>query len=211
MDRFGLIGHPIGHSLSPKLFSAAYGGKYPYDLIETPDFEEAMKTFLEGPYRAVNVTSPFKKLAAGRTDILSEEVRRIGAANILLKTEEGIKAFNSDYRGLLSLIPQGYESIAVVGTGGAGRAALAAAEDLGMRVSAYHHDELADGLKADIVIYTLPTKVEGAGKIECNVLIEANYKDPCMKGRHGYIGGYDWLVAQARTGFPLMTGEPSGI
>lgn len=211
MDRFGLIGFPIAHSLSPRLFSTAYGSRYAYDLIEAEDFEQAWKTFLEGPYRSVNVTSPFKKLAAGRADILSEEVRRIGAANILRKTPSGIEVYNSDYRGLLTLIPQGYSTAAVIGTGGAGRAALAAAEDLGMRVSAYHHDELADGLKADIVIYTLPTKVEGAGKIECNVLIEANYQDPCMKGRHGYISGIEWLYAQARTGFPLMTGEPSGI
>ena len=41
MDKFGLIGYPIAHSLSPRLFSAAYGGRYAYELIETPDFEKA--------------------------------------------------------------------------------------------------------------------------------------------------------------------------
>ena len=34
MKKFGLIGHPISHSLSPALFKAAYGGKYAYELIE---------------------------------------------------------------------------------------------------------------------------------------------------------------------------------
>lgn len=207
MDRFGLIGFPISHSLSPRLFSAAYGGKFDYDLIEEKDFGAAFRRFKEGPYRAVNVTTPFKTEAAAASDIVSDEVRRIGAANILLKTPDGIAAYNSDYRGLLSLIPQGYRTVAVVGMGGAGRAAAAAAEDLGLDVRTFHHREIAGGLKADIVIYTLPSKVEGAEKIECNVLIEANYLNPCMKGRHGYISGNEWLLAQARAGYALMTGE----
>ena len=37
-SRFGLIGHPIAHSLSPALFRAGFDGKYPYELIETSDF-----------------------------------------------------------------------------------------------------------------------------------------------------------------------------
>ena len=45
--KFGLIGHPIEHSLSPTLFKAAYDGKYQYDLIQTSDFEEAYRRFLE--------------------------------------------------------------------------------------------------------------------------------------------------------------------
>ena len=59
MDKFGLIGYPIAHSLSPRLFSAAYGGRYAYELIETPDFEKAWECFMHG-YKAINVTAPFK-------------------------------------------------------------------------------------------------------------------------------------------------------
>ena len=58
MKRFGLIGYPIAHSLSPALFKAAYGGKYAYDLIEEADFEKAYDRFLQD-YHAVNVTAPF--------------------------------------------------------------------------------------------------------------------------------------------------------
>ena len=67
MDRFGLIGHPIAHSLSPALFRAAYGGKYAYDLIETPDFEAAWARFL-ADYKAINVSAPFKGNAFVRAD-----------------------------------------------------------------------------------------------------------------------------------------------
>jgi len=97
--KFGLIGDPIGHSLSPALFKAGYDGRYPYELIETPDFEEAYQRFLEG-YDGINVTAPFKELAIRKADILSEECRLIGATNLLVKTPEGIKAYNSDYLGV---------------------------------------------------------------------------------------------------------------
>ena len=97
--KFGLIGHPIEHSLSPALFKAGYDGRYPYELIQTPDFEEAYARFLEG-YDGINVTAPFKEPAIKKADILSEECQAIGATNLLIKTPQGIKAYNSDYLGV---------------------------------------------------------------------------------------------------------------
>ena len=99
MKRFGLIGHPIAHSLSPALFKAGYDSRYPYELIETSDFEDAYGRFLQ-EYDGINVTAPFKELAFRKADILSEECQRIGATNLLIKTPEGIKAYNSDYLGV---------------------------------------------------------------------------------------------------------------
>ena len=99
MKRFGLIGHPIAHSLSPALFKAGYDGRYPYELIETPDFEEAYERFMQ-EYDGINVTAPYKELAFRKADILSEECQRIGATNLLVKTPEGVKAYNSDYLGV---------------------------------------------------------------------------------------------------------------
>ena len=83
MDSFGLIGHPIAHSLSPALFTAAYGGKYPYDLIETPDFEQAWARFLAG-YKAINITAPFKENAFARVNWKSPACERIGATNLVV-------------------------------------------------------------------------------------------------------------------------------
>ena len=99
MKRFGLIGHPIAHSLSPALFKAGYAGKYPYELIETGDFEEAYQRFLDG-YDGINVTAPFKELAYSKADILSDECRIIKATNLMVRTPEGVKAYNSDYLGV---------------------------------------------------------------------------------------------------------------
>ena len=208
MDRFGLIGWPVRHSLSPRLFEQAYAGKWAYDLIEEEDFERAWNIFIEGPYRAVNVTAPFKTLAAERAELRSPEVIRTGAANILLKTGEGVKAFNSDYLGLLGLLGNGTgRTAAVIGSGGAGRAAAEAALEKGYEVSIFHHDGISDGVRADLIIYTLPRAVEGIDKLECGTLIEANYKDPCLETHPGYVPGTEWLKAQAVEGFFIMTGE----
>lgn len=201
--KFGLIGHPIEHSLSPALFRAGYDGRYPYDLIVTPDFEEAYRRFADGDYDGINVTAPFKELALKKADIISEECRLTGATNLLMKTPEGIAAYNSDFRGLciwlrhISNMPspessdkpaeaEEQKSVLIVGMGGAGKAAAAAAWANGMQLTLMNRDlskaeEMAKSLKAmtaerkiearpltdfcdcfrkaDIIIYNLPVRI----------------------------------------------------
>lgn len=143
--KFGLIGHPIAHSLSPALFNAGYDGAYPYDLIQTDDFEKAYQTFLD-EYDGINVTAPFKELAFAKADILSQECRHIGATNLLVKSPDGIKAFNSDYLGvrmwLQDVAPSedSKQSVLIVGCGGAGKAAAFATASLGMHCILMNRD-----------------------------------------------------------------------
>lgn len=99
IKRFGLIGYPVAHSLSPTLFKAGYNGRYAYDLVESDNFTEAYGIFLDR-YDGVNITAPFKEQALEKADILSPECRLIGATNLLVKSDEGIKAYNSDYYGI---------------------------------------------------------------------------------------------------------------
>ena len=105
MPDFGLIGHPIEHSQSPKLFETAYHGKYGYDLIKGQYFEESYAKFLKG-YKAVNVTAPFKEKAYEKADIVSGPVALTGAANILVKTPEGVSAHNSDFTGVILTVAE---------------------------------------------------------------------------------------------------------
>ena len=281
--KFGLIGHPIAHSLSPALFKAGYDGKYPYELIETGDFEKAYRRFLDS-YDGINVTAPFKELAYAKADILSEECKVIKATNLLVKTPEGIKAYNSDYLGvrmwlkevadMLSgcsaiekratplaagggardavvggvLFDAGHSeravhnicerlSVLIVGLGGAGKAAVAAAESLGMdvvRMNRTVRDEKTRPLEdfrecfreADIVIYNIPTVIPQLNELTDNdfapgkakFILEANYKDPSFgkdlidrmrtaNPQAEYTGGRTWLLYQAVTGYELFTGE----
>lgn len=180
MMKFGLIGHPIAHSLSPALFKAGYDSRYPYDLIESADFEQAYARFLED-YDGINVTAPFKELAIRKADILSEECRRIGATNLLIKTPEGIKAFNSDYLGVRQWLcevvarfsnplPPHTATVLIVGLGGAGKAAAEAARSLGFRTILMNRTRFSEEIRpleefcsrfreADIVIYNIPTAI----------------------------------------------------
>lgn len=105
MPDFGLIGHPIEHSQSPKLFETAYHGKYGYDLIKGQYFEESYAKFFKG-YKAVNVTAPFKEKAYEKADIVSGPVALTGAANILVKTPEGVSAHNSDFTGVILTVAE---------------------------------------------------------------------------------------------------------
>lgn len=215
MKKFALAGFPISLSESPALFRQAYGGKYRYDLIETPDFEEAWARFLSG-YAAVNVTAPFKGLAFLRADSRSPEAELCKAANVCVLTDGKVRAYNSDCLAVESLVAgyaSGCRTAAVLGLGGAGRAALAALGRCGFKdVKVLHHDELRGGVDADLVIHTLSGPVEGDDLIRCRVLFEANYTRPALAGRvpEGclYVGGREWLAAQATAGYELMTGEP---
>lgn len=123
MKRFGLIGHPISHSLSPALFKAAYmkeyGSSYVYDLIEESDFGKAFGIFMES-YDGINVTAPFKEKAFRRAGHAEKECRAIGAANLLVKTGSGISAYNTDIMGVKMSLEKAVEKENARETGTAG-------------------------------------------------------------------------------------------
>ena len=203
--KFGLIGHPIEHSLSPALFKAGYNGLYPYDLIITEDFEEAYRRFMDG-YDGINVTAPFKELALRKADIISEECRLVGAANILIKSPQGITAYNSDFRGLVAMfrglkgdipLSDHEKTVLIVGAGGAGKAAKAASEALGYETTVINRTQYNPEIKplsafreefrkAVIVIYNLPVRIPEIDMLTetdlCpgkeKVILEANYRNP---------------------------------
>lgn len=143
MSRFGLIGFPIAHSLSPRLFKAAYGGRFRYDLLECEDFDTAFRLFMKS-YDAVNITAPFKEAAFDKAKLRSHESELIGAANILVKTTRGLSCFNSDCTAVRTLLENfnsnatgsgRLRNVLVVGCGGAGKAAAVAAFMLGLDVT----------------------------------------------------------------------------
>lgn len=235
--KFGLIGYPIGHSLSPALFRAAYADQPfadAYDLIEKTDFAEAMHIFRKD-YDAVNITAPFKETAFAEADESDTATSQIGATNLLLRKDGRIRAFNTDFWAVLQLLrrhmpPIGRPDVLVIGCGGAGKAAAYAASDLRLRtVIANRSLERArtfcdrlGGMEAialeeipavahnfGFVIYTLPVAIKEAQALHGldARIIEANYRDPVLQGSvRRYIGGREWLAAQAMFGFKLMTG-----
>ena len=228
MKRFGLIGHPVAGSFSPKLFEAAYGGRYPYDLIEGAEFGASWQRFLD-EYDGINITAPFKQDAFHTVDVLSDDARLCGAVNLAVKTPDGILGYNTDVDGVVLAVRETGLPVSdalVVGCGGAGRAAAVAALRLGCRVTLANRtparaaalaEDLgcdwipADDLSAlspDLVIYTVPSSMDSFPDFPGAVILEANYRTPCLEG-HGkaYVSGLRWLLYQAVAGYEIFTGE----
>lgn len=232
--RFALIGYPVSGSLSPRLFQAAYGGRYPYDLIEEPSFDGAWERFLAG-YDGINVTAPFKLDAFARVDRLSPDAQATGAVNLVTRSGNGTVGYNTDVEGVLRAVREtGFpvSDALVVGAGGAARAALAAVRKLGCRATVTNRtlskaEELAQSfdcqavpladaatLKPDLLVYTIPGTspvIPGlTGDLLRNaVVLEAEYKHPVLSGIpcRAYAGGRRWLLWQAVAGYALFTGE----
>lgn len=230
--KFALIGHPVAGSLSPRLFKAAYGGRYPYDLIDEPAFEAAWERFLAG-YDGINVTAPFKQDAFANVSRLTPDALATGAVNLVVRNGQETVGYNTDVEGVLGAVRETGLPVSdalIVGAGGAARAAAVAALRLGCRVTIANRtlskaDELAyslgcvsvslahmGSLTPDLVIYTLPgsAPLTLEGSLFRNALVlEAEYKHPVLADIpcRAYVGGRRWLLWQAVAGYALFTGE----
>ncbi|WP_435361103.1 shikimate dehydrogenase [Haloarchaeobius sp. DFWS5] len=144
MQVFGLVGNPVGHSLSPPMHEAAYaehGLDARYVTFE-PD-PAALDGAIEGAealgISGLNVTIPFKQDVLGLVEP-DDLAARIGAVNTIDFTGERPTGHNTDAGGALrSLREQGVADLngataVVVGAGGAGRAVAFALADAGSTV-----------------------------------------------------------------------------
>jgi len=151
MRRLAVLGHPVAHSRSPAMQSAALAelglaGAWSYEAIDvSPDeFEQRARAMPGEGFVGANVTVPHKGAALVLADSLSETAREIGAANTLSFTEDGIHADNTDAEGLLKALPtspQG-EAALVLGAGGAARAVVWALLREGADVDVWNRTEL---------------------------------------------------------------------
>ena len=108
-SRLGLIGYPIGHSLSPTLFREYFASR--------PDILEQWEAFMQD-YTAVNVTAPFKENAFRTADSHDYSALRCQASNLLVKTpSEGVKAYNTDFEAVLDILRQEHTAFQTGATG----------------------------------------------------------------------------------------------
>jgi shikimate dehydrogenase len=134
MPSLAVIGHPVAHTRSPDMQTAALAelklaGEWTYGAIdiEPESFEvEVAELAAAGDYAGVNVTLPHKEAALALADEASEAARAIGAANTLTFKDGLIAAANTDAGGVLRSLPVGMGSgrVLVLGAGGAARAAI---------------------------------------------------------------------------------------
>ncbi|WP_417512879.1 shikimate dehydrogenase [Marinobacter sp.] len=135
-DLYAVVGHPIGHSKSPRihsLFAAQTGEPVEYTAIQAPldDFAATVCQFFEGGGKGLNVTVPFKEQAWELAECRAERAQKAGAANTLYQNSEGqLVADNTDGYGLVRDLVNNHgvrlegARILVLGAGGAVRGVL---------------------------------------------------------------------------------------
>ena len=100
-SRFALLGHPVSHSLSPRIhaaFARQTGIDMLYEAIDAEDFDAALAAF-DGA--GANVTLPHKQRAAAACSTLGERARRSGVVNTLVRRDDGWHGDNTDGLGLV--------------------------------------------------------------------------------------------------------------
>lgn len=194
MSRYvGLLGYPLGHSLSPTFQQAAFnhcGLDIRYDLWETPldDLEVALERARGRQCVGLNVTIPYKESIMPLLDERDSLARRVGAVNTVVNNNGRLVGYNTDAEGfMLSLLMQAGFSVrgkraVVLGAGGAARAisyALASSEIRSLTIINRTLDraqDIVDALPATATeVKALPwDKEQMAEAISgCNLLVNA--------------------------------------
>lgn len=143
MKKFGLIGYPLGHSLSAVIHKAGFkslGIEANYEILETPPEElvDRVKYFKRNDYEGFNVTIPLKLPISLFVQEVDKYADIAGAVNtVKINSDKTFKGYNTDAMGFKKAIPQNLDfsgaNVALLGTGGASRAAILALSELGVK------------------------------------------------------------------------------
>lgn len=129
----GLIGYPIGHTLSPAMHNRAF--EY-LDLnyiylpfpVEENNLKGALRALPALGIVGVNVTLPYKEKVLAYLDEVTEEAELTGAVNTILVKDDRLIGYNTDGKGFIVSLRKGAEidprgkRVVIIGAGGAGRA-----------------------------------------------------------------------------------------
>ena len=144
MDKYGLIGYPLGHSFSIGYFNEKFQNECidaTYENFEIPSIENLTEILDSNPeLKGLNVTIPYKEKVISYLDSISPEARAIGAVNVIKVTHKGnkteLKGYNSDVIGFTQsiepLLERYHKKALVLGTGGASKAIIFSLKSLGM-------------------------------------------------------------------------------
>jgi shikimate dehydrogenase len=135
-----VVGHPIGHSLSPAMHNAALAmmardqqrfSSWQYYRFDVPPEElpRALDLFHQRGFHGLNLTVPHKVIAFDHVAAIEPAAQPIGAVNTLLRTENGWRGYNTDGYGLAHGLRESLGAaledapVILLGAGGAARAA----------------------------------------------------------------------------------------
>ncbi|GER44264.1 shikimate dehydrogenase [Striga asiatica] len=143
---FGIIGKPVSHSKSPKLYNTAFkthgvNGVFVHLLVD--DVRCFFDTYSSPDFAGFSCTIPHKEAALTCCDEVDPVAKSIGAVNCVIRKPNDGKLFgcNTDYIGAISSIESGLQGsplagklFIVIGAGGAGKALAYGAKEKGAKV-----------------------------------------------------------------------------
>lgn len=139
---FGIIGHPLGHTLSPALHNAAFAASgldavYVALPVEPGALQDAIAGIRAFRIAGLNVTVPHKVAVCELVDELTPEARAAGAVNTLFWRDDRLVGHNTDiagYGAMLRVTGGGKEAL-ILGAGGSARAVGYALRRAGIRTT----------------------------------------------------------------------------
>ncbi len=144
MDKYGLIGYPLGHSFSISYFNQKFkdeGIDAVYENFEIVSIDLLPEVLDSNPnLMGLNVTIPYKQKVIPFLDKISPEARAIGAVNVIKVIHEGksvkLKGYNSDVIGFTQsiepMLERYHKKALILGTGGASKAVDYGLKSLGL-------------------------------------------------------------------------------
>jgi shikimate dehydrogenase len=163
MKVFAILGHPVTHSLSPKLHNSVFHElgleDRTYEFCDTPPekLEAVLEELRKGKYSGFSVTIPYKQEVMKYLEEISERAKKVGSVNTILSREDGtLFGDNTDYVGFAkSLEEEGVLSskfqvpsskALVLGSGGVAQAVIEVLHDHGYQVTVATRGKGTDGI-----------------------------------------------------------------
>ncbi len=143
MVKLGIIGYPLGHSISAVIHKAglaSIGLEGSYDVMETPpeDLISRIKFIKSNGYDGFNVTIPLKVPMSLFLDDIDDYANIAGCVNtVKVGKDKSFYGFNTDIYGFKKAIPENIDlngkTASILGTGGASRAAVVGLVERGIK------------------------------------------------------------------------------
>jgi len=141
----GVLGSPVGHSLSPRIHNAALRAldlDYCYLPFEATTLAEFLPVLSEMRLAGLSVTLPHKEAILPHLDGLDETARRVGAVNTVVKVWNRLEGRNTDVEAAIAPLRRRMTldgaRVAVLGAGGAARALVYGLSKEGARVTIFN-------------------------------------------------------------------------
>ena len=205
----GLLGHPVAHSLSPRMQNAAFAALaldfayVPLD-VSPEQLEGALRGLVELGFVGANVTAPHK------LDVARLLKAHLPSVNTLAVRDGELHAWTTD-AAILAGLPQ--ERPVIVGDGGAAAAFRQALPHA--RVYARRGEWPPDVSGADLVVHATSARDEVLFELEPHqTLVDLPYPETATAAAARAAGatvadGLEVLVAQGAAAFELWTGRPA--